>query len=159
VEGESAQSAPVITLLSDTAFTLTARIPEIDITKIAVDQKVRAIFDAERSEALTGTITYVAPAALKIDGVAYFETTIVLETTPTWLKAGMNADVDITTKSKEAVLRLPKRFVTTDSTGNSFVLTPAGTNTATTSVEILFAGNDSFVEISGLSEGATVIAP
>jgi multidrug efflux pump subunit AcrA (membrane-fusion protein) len=159
VEGESAQSTPVITLLSNTAFTLTARIPEIDITKIAVNQKVSAIFDAERSETLTGTITYVAPAAIKIDGVAYFETTIVLETTPTWLKAGMNADVDIITKSKEAVLRLPKRFVTTDSTGNSFVRTPAGTNTATTSVEILFAGNDSFVEISGLSEGATVIAP
>ncbi len=158
-KGETAQSAPVITLLSKDAFSLKARVPEIDITKIAVDQKVIAVFDARSSDRQEGTVVYVSPIAIQIDGVAYFEVTIELDNSPDWLRAGLNADIDIITEQKTDVLRIPKRFVTTDTAGNSVVLLQNGNKFATTTVEVLFIGNDSFLEISGLSEGSVVVAP
>ena len=38
--GEVANLNPVVTLLADNAYTLKARVPEIDITKLAVGQKL-----------------------------------------------------------------------------------------------------------------------
>ncbi len=157
--GESAPNTPVITVLAENAFTLKARVPEIDITKIAVGQIVKSIFDANSDETISGTVIYISPIATQIDGVAYFETTIKLDEIPSWLRAGLNADIDIIAKSKEQVLRLPKRFVFTQPDGKSAVLIPQGNKTATTTVEVIFVGNDSFLEVSGLSEGTTVVAP
>jgi HlyD family secretion protein len=158
-KGEVAPVSAVINLLADDTFTLKARIPEIDITKMAVGQKVKAVFDAQSSETLNGKLTYVSPIAELIDGVAYFETIIELETSPEWLRAGLNADIDIIVASRTDVLRIPRRFVSTLENGQSVVLVPQGNKTATTTVEILFTGNDSFLEISGISEGTIVIAP
>ncbi len=157
--GESAGTSPVITLLADNAFSLRARVPEIDITKIALDQKVESIFDAKSDEKLIGTISYISPIATQIDGVAYFETIINLDESPSWLRAGLNADVDIITKSKEEVLRLPKRFVSTRPDGSKSVLTLEDNKTATTTIEVVFTGNDSYVEVAGLTAGTVVIAP
>jgi HlyD family secretion protein len=157
--GESASQSPVISILNRDSFTLKARVPEIDITKISTEQKVTAVFDAQSSDTLTGKIIYVSPVATLIDGVAYFETTMELSETPLWMRAGLNADIDIITDSKENVLRLPKRFVTTLPDGTSVVQTPQGKTTATTTIEVIFTGNDSFVGINGLPEGTTVVAP
>lgn len=157
--GESAPTTPVLTLLAEDTFSLKARIPEIDITKIAVGQSVQAIFDARDEETLAGTISYISPIAKQIDGVAYFEIMIPLTTSPTWLRAGLNADVDIVVASKENVTRLPKRFVTTSESGTKTVLVPNKNTTATTTIEILFSGNDGFVEVGGLPVGTIVVAP
>jgi multidrug efflux pump subunit AcrA (membrane-fusion protein) len=157
--GESAPATPVLTLLADDTFSLKARIPEIDITKIAIGQSVQAVFDAKSEETLAGTISYISPIAKQIDGVAYFEILIPLTTTPAWLRAGLNADIDITIESKEDVLRLPKRFVTTLEDGTKTVLTPDKNTTATTTIEVLFSGNDGFVEVKGIPAGTTVVAP
>lgn len=158
-KGESTPATPVISVLAEDAFLLKARIPEIDITKILVGQTATAIFDARSNETLRGTISYVSPIAEQIDGVAYFTVHIDLAESPNWLRAGLNADVDIVVEKRSDVLRLPKRFVFTDSTGTPAVLLPRGTVTATSTIEVLFTGNDSYVEVSGIAEGTEVIAP
>lgn len=158
-KGESAPASAVITLLADNTFSLKARIPEIDITKIALNQTVHAVFDAQNKEIINGKVVFISPIAKQIDGVAYFETTIELDQKPDWLRAGLNADIDIVVQNKDGVLRVPKRFVLTLADGSRAVLLRQGNKTATTSVEIIFTGNDSFLEIAGLPEGTEVIAP
>ncbi len=158
-KGEAAPTVAVITVLANNTFTLKARVPEIDITKITTDQSVEAIFDAQSQDTLTGKIIYIAPVATQIDGVAYFETIIELAETPSWLRSGLNADIDIIIKSKDNVLRIPKRFVTTLTDGSQVVLKLVEGQTATSSVEVLFTGNDGFMEVGGLNEGDVVIAP
>jgi HlyD family secretion protein len=157
--GESAPATPVITVLASDAFSLKARIPEIDITKLQLNQKINAVFDARSQETLTGEVTYISPIAKQIDGVAYFEITIELDTLPTWLRAGLNADIDIVIEQRDDVVRIPKRFVTTAADGTKSVLIPAGNRVATTTIEVLFTGNDSYYEVSGVTAGTTVIAP
>ena len=159
LKGETAPATPIITILAADAFELKARIPEIDITKIQTGQKATAVFDAQSTELYTGTITYVSPLATLIDGVAYFEAVISLERTPEWIRSGLNADVDIVISKKENVLRIPKRYIVTDGAAEKSVFVQNGNKRATTSIIVQSEGNDGYAEITGLTEGQTIIAP
>jgi len=156
--GETVTTAPVIELLADDTFELTARIPEIDITKIATGQAVEVVFDAKADERLTGTLTYISPVATEIDGVAYFETTVGLDTAPDWIRSGLNADLDIIIATMSDTPLLPKRFITSND-GQDVVLIRRGDELVEQPVEVIFTGNDGFVAIDGLEVGETVIAP
>ena len=156
--GETAPNSPVITLLANDEFELEIRIPEIDITKIATQQNTEIIFDAQDDELILGTIDFISPLATEIDGVAYFEAMITFDTPPDWLRAGLNADVNIIVDKRENVLRLPNRFVTETETGAT-VLLPGEKMLLETPVSIGFSGNDGFVELLDLAEGTEVIAP
>lgn len=156
--GETVTSVPVITILAEDAFELTARIPEIDITKISLGQKVEAVFDAKSDETLTGEITYISPLATEIDGVAYFETTVTLHEQPNWIRSGLNADLDIIVGMQTDVLRLPNRFINT-ANGQSTTITLQNGKKVIQPVDIIFTGNDGYVALNGLREGDTVVAP
>ena len=83
------------------------------------------------------------------------------EEPPTWLRSGLNADVDILVRKTEDALRLPKRFVTIDEGRASVVLVKEnGSKTLVEKeVEIVFTGNDGYLAIEGLPEGTIVAAP
>lgn len=158
VVGETAPAKPVITVLSTDTIDLTARIPEIDVTSVMVGQSVRIVFDAETTTTLTGTVAYISPLPIQIDGVGYFEVKITLASTPSWLRGGLNADIDIVITSTEDVLRVPKRYIVTTGKESS-VRILEGTTIATTSVTKVAEGNDGWVAISGIREGTTVVTP
>lgn len=158
VRGETVGAAPVMTMVADDNFKLIVRVPEIDITKLAVGLRAEIVFDARQNETIHGTITFIAPLAIIIDGVAYFEATILFDESPAWLRGGLNADVDIIVDRKTDTLRIPRRYLI-ERDGAWSVLIPQGTKATNTPVEVGFVGNDGFVEITGLSEGDTVIAP
>lgn len=158
IAGENVGTTPVITIVASNKFELTVRIPEIDITKVAIEQEAQVIFDARTSETVPARITFISPLATIIDGVAYFEAILHFDTPPPWLRGGLNADVNIIIDRKENVLRIPKRFLITEG-DTAAVLIPSDTTAMRTPVEIRFTGNNGFVEISGLNEGDTIIAP
>jgi RND family efflux transporter MFP subunit len=155
--GETVTTNPVVTLLASEAFEVTARIPEIDIGQLSVGQPVIMVFDAKDDEEIRGTIDFISLRATEIDGVAYYEATIELDEVPTWMRSGLNADIDIVVNELSG-LRIPKRFVTETERGYE-ALVQTGNSTATTSIEVLLDGNDGFVSITGLSEGDVVVAP
>lgn len=157
--GETVSTAPIITMLTGEQFEVTARIPEIDIGKLAVGQTVRMTFDARPSEPLTGTIRFVSPQATIIDGVSYYEAIITPDTTPAWIRSGLNADIDIIIDAAADSLRIPRRFLIETDTGHAVQqLSPHG-GVSTTTVTLRLAGNDGYAAITGLSPGATVVAP
>ena len=159
IAGETAPNTPVITMLKKDAFELKARIPEIDVTKIEPNQNVSAVFDAESKETYNGKVTYLSPLATLIDGVAYFEAIIALDTTPSWVRSGLNADVEIFIKKQEGVLRIPKRFIFENTLGVSQVYVDDNNKKTPQDVTVLFSGNDGFVAVSGIEEGTLIIAP
>lgn len=158
VIGETVTTAPIITMVSQNAFALTALIPEIDVIKIAIGQKAEVVFDARQHEILPATVTFISPLAKEVDGVSYFEAKLTLDNEVTWLRSGLNADVDIIVESHEQVTRVPKRYVT-EMDGNYSVLVPQGEIAVPAPVRVPFQGNDGFVEIADLPEGTTIIAP
>jgi multidrug efflux pump subunit AcrA (membrane-fusion protein) len=157
-QGEAAGTEPIMTLMTGNEFEVTARIPEIDIGKLSIGQKVEMVFDAKSDETLIGTVSFLSLKAIEIDGVAYFEAYIAPEHRPDWFRSGLNADIDIIIAEKQNNLRLPKRFVF--DTGNGFaVLKKDGDSYPTTTVDVALDGNDGFVAISGLNEGDIIAAP
>ena len=156
--GETVTTAPVLTLLAAADFEVTARIPEIDIGKLLVGQPVEMVFDARSGETLMGTIDFISLQATEIDGVAYYEAVIFLETVPEWLRSGLNADIDIIISEAKEQLRVPKRFVFATDDGYK-VLKQTGETTATTTVRVELEGNDGFIALTGLNEGDVLVAP
>jgi len=157
--GETVGTAPVVTLLADADFEITARIPEIDIGKIALGQAVNVVFDARSTDTLTGAIDFISVSAVEIDGVAYYEAIILLEETPEWLRSGLNADIDIIIAQADDFIRIPRRFLTTNEDNVSSVLLQTGEATSSTTVAVILEGNDGFVAITGLNEADIIVAP
>jgi RND family efflux transporter MFP subunit len=157
--GETVTSAPVLTLLGGSNFEITARIPEIDIGKLLTGQTAELVFDARSTEVLTGTVDYISLEATEIDGVAYYEAVIVLPETPTWLRSGLNADIDIITEESLGNLRIPARFLINSETGYQVLTQQADNQTSTTTIELILEGNDGYAAITGLTEGDILVAP
>lgn len=158
VRGETASADTVITLVGENTFDLAARIPEIDIAKLEVGQHANVAFDARAGETVPAVISFISPLAAEIDGVAYFEAKLTLTEPPSWLREGLNADIDIVVDERKDVLRLPNRFIITEEE-NVFVLLKNGENLSKTPIRIGFTGNEGFTEVIGLTEGDTVVAP
>lgn len=158
--GETVSSEPVVTILADDTFDMTARIPEIDITKVNTDQPASVVFDARASETVTATISFISPIATEIDGVAYFEATLTFPNPPSWLRSGLNADVDIITETKTDTLRVPKRFVFTEEDISYVLIQRAeGDPPEQTKVDVVFTGNDGYLAVEGIAEGTVIVAP
>ena len=151
-------STEAVTLVANGAFTLVARVPEIDIAKLSAGQDIVAYFDANANSPIAGKISSVSPAATLIDGVAYFETNIELSETPDWLRDGLNADIDIVLESEDNALRIPNRYITEDDNGQFYVRLQQGKKVASTSVDVLLRGTNGYTAINGLSEGDVVVA-
>jgi len=156
--GETAGTQPVITLLGTDAFELTARIPEIDVTKISNGQKAKIVFDAKPEEPVTASVTYIAPVPTQINGVAYFEIKLMLDNQPNWVRSGLNADIDIITEEKAGALVVPNRYLSTTD-GQITVLVLTNNVTTLTPVELILRGTDGQAAISGVKEGTTIVAP
>jgi multidrug efflux pump subunit AcrA (membrane-fusion protein) len=156
--GETVTTIPVITILAASDFELTARIPEIDIGKLETGQRVRAAFDAKADVMLDGTVDFISLQATEIDGVAYYEAIISLEETPTWMRSGLNADIDIIIIATNDSLRVPKRFVT-ETDGMYQVITKTGDLLATTTINVTLEGNDGYIAITGVNLGDILVAP
>jgi HlyD family secretion protein len=158
--GETVTTAPIIVLLADSAFEVTARIPEIDIGKLLIGQQVEMVFDARPTELITGEIRFISLKATEIDGVAYYEAIITPNEAPAWMRSGLNADIEIIITEQTDVLRIPRRFLRETETGFE-VLKPAMRegDTWTAPVEVILEGNDGYVAITGINEGDIVVAP
>lgn len=156
--GETVTTAPIATLLASSEFEVTARIPEIDIGKLLIGQKVEMVFDARASEILTGEVSFISLKETEIDGVSYYEAIIKLKELPTWIRSGLNADVEIIISEQTDSLRIPKRFAIKTADGYE-VLVKKNEVTATTSIKVELEGNNGYFAITGLNEGDILIAP
>lgn len=158
VVGEVVGSEAVVTMVSNDRFKITALIPEIDITKVFAGQKATVTFDANVDIPLTATVAFISPLAREIEGVSYFEATLMLDDTVTWLRGGLNADVDIIIEEKTGTLRVPTRFVTTE--GDTHVIQKLnGTDIERVMIQDPFIGNDGYTSVEGLREGDVIVAP
>ena len=91
--------------------------------------------------------------------MAYFEATIAFDNVPEWVRSGLNADIDIVVHKETNVLKIPVRFLVAETSGDTSVFVQQGDESVLTDVTIGFTGNDGWVEVRGLDEGVTVIAP
>lgn len=80
---------------------------EVDIAKIATEQKVRVTLDAYPQKVFTGRVRFVAPAAKIVDKIKVFEVEVALDELTDAFRTGMSANVEILGQEKKAATSVP----------------------------------------------------
>jgi len=158
--GEYANTTtPLLSIISDASFEMTANVPEADIAKIKLGDTAKITLDAYGSDALfEGRVSAVDPAETIIDNVPTYKVTLNFTKNDPRIKSGMTANIDIATAKASNILLVPQRAVATKD-GKKFIEVVNNDNTSTeTLVTTGLRGSDGFIEIvSGVSEGATIL--
>jgi len=148
---------PVISLMAEKGLQIKTYVPEVDVSKVKIGDRVLMTLDAFPREEFFGEIVHIDSAETIVDGVVYYKVKSTIDTKDTNVKSGMTADIIIITDSKEDVLIIPRRAVT-EKDGKSMVKVPVNEDFQEIEVETGLVGSDGNIEIiSGLKEGDEVI--
>ncbi|HTM68067.1 MAG TPA: efflux RND transporter periplasmic adaptor subunit [Candidatus Binatia bacterium] len=138
-------------------FQIVTNISEIDIGKVKVGDPVHITLDAfPRTETWTGKVSDIHPAEKIVEGVIFYETTVLFDTEDPRLRSGMTANLTIETDRAENVLRVPLRALT-ELRGKFTVRVLEGGKPVEREVTIGLENTDHAEAKSGLAEGDLVI--
>lgn len=148
----------VVSVISEAKFEIEADIPEADISKVDLEDKVEVTLDAYGEEVIfPAKITSIEPAETIIEGVPTYTTTLQFLENDNRIRSGMTANIDITTDTRENVISIPARAVITKN-GDKFVRVIENGEMIDVTVLTGIRGSDGKIEIlSGLKEGDKVI--
>ena len=159
-------SLEVIDMLGNERYEVKVDIPESDITKIQISDKVTIELDAFGSDhPFSGIVTAIDPAQTVIKDVIYYKITVSFNS-DSWsdqIKPGMTANITALTAEKNNALYVPQRAVKVRETAlgetpDKYVQILVNGQPQEKKVEICLRGDNGLVEIiSGLSEGDSVI--
>jgi len=140
---------------------------EVDTTKIAVGDKATVTFDAIDGLSMQGTVYKIDVSGTVSNNVVSYGVYISFDEEDSRIKAGMTADVSISTESSTDTLAISSSAIYSDSTG-SYVLAPStetsAENTTDSStlkkvyIETGVSGDEYTEVTSGLAEGDTYVS-
>lgn len=153
-------STPVILMISDSTFEIEAKIPEVDVARVQVNNKASVWIEAFGKETVfDAVVTKIDPAETVSDGVSTYKATLQFVKNDERIKSGMTANIDIVTSQKENVVSVPARAVQTGDSGR-FVLVKTGEETKEVIVKQGILGSDGEREIlEGLVGGEEIVIP
>ncbi|MDP2943980.1 MAG: efflux RND transporter periplasmic adaptor subunit [bacterium] len=152
--GEQVSSKAALTMLTENNFEIEVDISEADISKVKLNDSVVIDFDAfGETRKFSGAVYFIEPAATVISDITYYKVKISLTDTGANLqdiKAGMTANVTITTNKKDDVWLVPARAVI-DKNGSGKIVRVLdnGNKVQEIPVTIGISGNDGLIEING----------
>lgn len=151
-------TAPAISLISPDQYELTVAISEVDIAEVSVDDKAQVQFDAYEGDIFHAHVASIAPNAELVDGVRVFNITLHFDETSEKIRAGLSADIDITTAVKERVLAIPTRSIYEDEKGKFVRVISPEQAINIVRVKTGLRGTNGLTEIvSGLTGGENII--
>lgn len=130
--GDSVQSGKTLgTIMDLTHLQLQVAVDELDISKIALGQKVDLTFADVPSKNYTGTVASIPDSGTSTNSVTTYNIVVTIDDS-TGLKLGMNANASINVQSKDNTLMLPSNAIQTVS-GKKYVMEPSTSSTSTSS--------------------------
>jgi len=113
--GESvAPYVPVVTLVSESQFSIEADVDEADIGWIQIGQDVLVTFDAFPGQQIAGRVISIAPLADMDLGIVSYGVTIESEPSGLPIRAGMTATAEIIKDQRTDVLVVPNLAISYD---------------------------------------------
>jgi RND family efflux transporter MFP subunit len=154
--GFDAPTGPAIVVASST-YQVTTDVVESDLADIKVGQTASVTIDALDTD-VEGTVSALSPVAGDgSSGVVAFPVTVTLTSAPPEARAGMSADVTITTASATGVLTVPSAALQ-GTIGDYAVMTLAADGTPLrTPVDVGLVTSTTAEIKSGLAEGTAVV--
>lgn len=160
--GEIASAnAAVVTLISDGAFDVEAKLPEVDSARVRAGMVAKVTVDALGDEnVFSGRVTQVDRAE-SLDGtVPVYKMTVYLDEPPAELRSGMTANIVVEVASAEEALAVPLSAVELAADGDFVTVARGQKKTERVPVSLGLRGDDGYVAVSGgIAEGDLVVLP
>lgn len=152
-------SATVITVETINQLELKANVTETDAAKIAVNMEGTINFDAlPPQEKWSATVSHISPAAEIIEGVPTYEITLLLTNNDDRFKPGLTANITIHADSRQGVIAIPRRAVSTKGEEQIIRLLDESGNVSEQKITTGLAGSTGTIEVtSGLTAGQKVV--
>lgn len=162
VEAEAGETVAanqlVVSLISDDVFQIESFVPEINIALLKVDDVARVTLDAYGENTFfPAVVSALDPAETIRDGVSTYRAVLEFTEDDDRVKAGMTANVVITTAEKENVIAVPQGIVESKN-GKQFVPVREDGVTVLREVTTGLISSSGTLEItSGLNPGDVVV--
>ncbi len=149
-------SAP-FTIADTSSYYVEANVNEADIVGVQEAQTAQVTIDALGSEAITGTVSYIAPAATTVQNLSTYVVRVDLPADVEGMRIGMSASVDINQNERANVLIIPSSAIRTE--GNQrFVRVQQGETFADRQIETGLSTDVDTEVVSGLNENDVIAA-
>ncbi len=159
VGGLASSNEPAISLISAKGLQIESYVPETNLSLLKVGDEAEVTLDAYGSTVPFATrIVSIDPAETIRDGVSTYRAVLYFDEQDERVRAGMTANVVITTDRRENIISIPQGLVTKRD-GKSFVRVREGNEVREQEVVTGSVSSSGTVEIiSGLSAGEEVLA-
>ncbi|MHB1295206.1 MAG: efflux RND transporter periplasmic adaptor subunit [Anaerolineae bacterium] len=155
----AAPGSPIIVVASTGEPLVEVLLDEVDVAEVAVGQTALIHLDALPGQEVTGTVSFVAPAATETSkGVAY-RVKIAFDAGDLPVHLGMTTQVDIVTQGVADALLVPNQAVTADRETDRYWVNRRTALGATERIEVKIGiRNDDYTQIlEGVAAGDTVV--
>lgn len=151
-------NSTIVSLISEAQFQIESNITEVDISKIALGNKVRATLDAYGDEDIfEARVVTIDPAETVIEGVPTYKITLQFVENDERIKPGMTVNLDILTATLDDVIAIPQRAIISRE-GEKFVRVIEGDSFSEVRITTGLRGSSGTIEVtSGINEGDKVI--
>jgi HlyD family secretion protein len=137
---------------------VTAKINEVNIPRVAVNQDVDIRLDALPGQAFKGRVTAIAAQGVKEENIVTYDVTIAIEKPNKALKPMLTANVDIVTKRLDDVLTIPLEVLQVEN-GDDVVEVLTNGTPKSQKVRVAFRTDTQAVITKGLKEHDQVVIP
>lgn len=135
-----------------------AKINEVNIPRVIVNQEVEIRLDALPGQHFKGRVTSIAAQGIKEDNIVTYDVTIAIQDSNRALKPMLTANVDIVTQRLEDVLTVPLEVLKVKN-GDDVVDVFSQGKTQTRKVRVAFRTDTEAVITKGLREHDQVVIP
>jgi RND family efflux transporter MFP subunit len=156
--GESINSSDIFVKLTADEKKIEADIPEIEIGKVVVNNRVDITLDAFSNKTFAGSIISIDPTETNIQGVVYYKADIYFDdaTSSKMVFPGMTTGINILTGIRNNVLVLPNSSVKKED-DRFFVQVFENKKIKLRDVVVGLVGDNKVEIISGLTEGEQIV--
>lgn len=159
--GGAAAQRTTFQMMDNSAFHIDVDVPETQIVKISKDSHVSVTFDAlDKDQKFDAMIVSIEPGPTTIQDVVYYKVKVALVSKDERLKPGMTADVNIEAESRENILAIPERAITSLDGKKGVMIPDAKNNPVQKEIRTGVRGDEGMIEIiEGLKEGDKIFVP
>ena len=101
------QSPPLMTIADLSKMVVKTYINEVDMERLRLNQRASIKVDAYKDTPYEGRVAEISPSGEERDNIITFEVMVEVVGSPSELRPGMSADVDVITYEEKDVLMLP----------------------------------------------------
>lgn len=157
--GETVSSAEIfVTMIISNGFEIKANVPEVEISRVKIGDKVNITFDAlDPEDIFEGQVSEIDPAETEISGVIYYKVMTIFTADSAVIKPGMTANLDIMTARRENVVKIPFQALKEKDDGSKYVQIVENGEIKEVLVKVGLKGDVDLEIVEGLAEGQEVV--